>query len=197
MMLRQRWRLNIAFHEITQECESRRLQLQQANRWADQAQRDKISLYGEMELKNIREHQAKDCQEIQELRRICCEETLRARQARIDELSKHQERNPTAVSQLFQLLDLQHKVNTLSDTKEFYDPEPGSSSGADPTFPVNPPLFRVPGSCLAAILNWRTIHGILWVIQETFQNDYLLEKDGFCSLQRFQEFGNLFSRIET
>ena len=31
------------------------------------------------------ENQAKDCQEIEELRRICCEETDRARQARIDE----------------------------------------------------------------------------------------------------------------
>ena len=32
-------------------------------------------------------NQAKDCQEIEELRRICCKETDRARQARIDELS--------------------------------------------------------------------------------------------------------------
>ena len=40
------------------------------------------------------ENHAKDCQEIEELRRICCEETDRARQLRIDELSMHQERNP-------------------------------------------------------------------------------------------------------
>ena len=44
--------------------------------------------------------QAKDCQEIEELRRICCQETDRARKARIDELSMHQERNLTTVSQL-------------------------------------------------------------------------------------------------
>ena len=37
---------------------------------------------------------------IEELRRICCEETDRARQARIDELSMHHERNPETVSQL-------------------------------------------------------------------------------------------------
>ena len=49
----------------------------------------KISLY--------RENQTKDCQEIDELRRICCEETDRARQAGIDELSMHQERNSTTV----------------------------------------------------------------------------------------------------
>ena len=40
------------------------------------------------------------------------------------------------------------------------------------TFPVNPLLFRVPGPCLAAILDCRTIHGILRVLQETFLNDY-------------------------
>ena len=36
------------------------------------------------------ESRTKDCQEIEELRRICCEETNRARQLRIDELSMHQ-----------------------------------------------------------------------------------------------------------
>ena len=55
--------------------ESQRFQLQQANRWGDQAQRDKISLYGEFELRNrvFQESQAKDCQAIEELRKICCE----------------------------------------------------------------------------------------------------------------------------
>ena len=46
----------------------------------------------------FRENQATDCQEMEELRRICCEETDRAGQASVDELSLHQERNPTAVS---------------------------------------------------------------------------------------------------
>ena len=48
----------------------------------------------------FRENRAKDCQEFEDLRRICCEETDRARQARLDELSMHQERNLTTVSQL-------------------------------------------------------------------------------------------------
>ena len=39
----------ISLYDINQECESQRLQPQQANQWADQAQRDKISLYGQME----------------------------------------------------------------------------------------------------------------------------------------------------
>ena len=37
---------DIALYEINQEFESQRLQLQQANRWADQAQKEKISLCG-------------------------------------------------------------------------------------------------------------------------------------------------------
>ena len=118
---------DIALDEINQEFESQRLHLQRANQWADQAQRDKISLYGqvEMRIRFFRENQAKDCQE---LRRICCEETYRTRQARIDELSKHRERNPTTVSQLLtQIQDLQNKVNSLSEARELYDPETASS----------------------------------------------------------------------
>ena len=48
----------------------------------------------------FQERRARDCQEIEDLRRICCEETDRARQLRIDELSIQRERNPTTVSQL-------------------------------------------------------------------------------------------------
>ena len=58
--LKQTWKSNIgkrentdiALHEINQEFESQRLQLQQANQGADQARRHKISLYGELEMKN-------------------------------------------------------------------------------------------------------------------------------------------------
>ena len=39
-----------ALHEINQEFESQQLQLQQANQSADQAGRDKISLYEELEM---------------------------------------------------------------------------------------------------------------------------------------------------
>ena len=101
--------------------------------WADQSQRDKISLYGELELRSrlFQDNHARDCKEIEELRRIDCEETDRARQASIDELSVHQERNPTTVSQfLTQIQDLQNKVNSLTDAREFYNPESGISSGA-------------------------------------------------------------------
>ena len=124
---------DIALYETKQEFESQRLQPQQANQWADQAQREMISLCGELEMRSrlSRENRAKYCQEIEELRRICCEETDRAGQARIDELSMHQERNPTTVSQLLtQIQDLQDKANSLSDARKFDDPETASSSGA-------------------------------------------------------------------
>ena len=70
------------------------------------------------------ESRKRSCQEIEELRRICYEETDRARQARIDELSSHQERDPPTVSQLLtQIQDLQNKVSSLSDAREFHDLE--------------------------------------------------------------------------
>ena len=61
-----------ALYETPRELESQRLQLHQANQSADQAQRDKISLYGELELRNrlLQENRTRDCQEIQELERI-------------------------------------------------------------------------------------------------------------------------------
>ena len=84
-----------------------------------------------MRTRLFQEDHARDCQEIEELRRICCEKKDRARQAKIDELSMQQERNPTTASHLMaQIRELQNKVNSLSDAREFYDLETASSSGA-------------------------------------------------------------------
>ena len=76
---------DIALYETHKELESQRL-----------------SLYAELDLRNrlFQEDYARDCQEIEELRRTCCKKTDRASQARIDELFMHQERNPTTMSQL-------------------------------------------------------------------------------------------------
>ena len=55
------------------ELESQRQQLLEANQWADQAQRERIHLCSELEMKN-RLHQecyAISCQEIEELRSRC------------------------------------------------------------------------------------------------------------------------------
>ena len=65
------------------------------------AQRDKISLYGELALRKglFQEDHSRDCQEIDELRRICAKKQI--------ELDKQElinclciKRNPTSVSQL-------------------------------------------------------------------------------------------------
>ena len=60
---------DVALYEVNQEFESQRFQLQQASRWAEQAQRDNISLNGKMELRTrpLQENHARDCQEIEEL----------------------------------------------------------------------------------------------------------------------------------
>ena len=92
--------------EINQEIESQRFR-------PHQAQRDKISLCGELELTSrlFQENHARDCQAIGEMRSICCEEADRARQARSD-VSMQQERNSTTVSQMMaQIRELQNEVN--------------------------------------------------------------------------------------
>ena len=56
---------------------------------------------------------------------------IRLSEVKITELSMQQERNPTTVSQrMAQIRELPNKVNSLSDARELYDPESGSSSGA-------------------------------------------------------------------
>ena len=80
--------------------------------------------------KVLEENREKDCQAIEELPRICCEERDRARQLRIDALSVQQEENPSTVNQLLaQIQELQDKVNSLDDAKEFFGPKTASSSG--------------------------------------------------------------------
>ena len=41
---------DLSLHETNRQLESPRLELNQANRWADQAKRERISLHGELEL---------------------------------------------------------------------------------------------------------------------------------------------------
>ena len=93
----------------------------------------------------FQERRARNCQDIEELRRICCEETDRARQLRIDELSVQQERSPSTVSQLLtQIQDLHNKMRSLADARELCDPDTACSSGAShvPIQPLNIPSPR-------------------------------------------------------
>ena len=134
---------DFAFQEINQELESQRFQLNHASRRADQAQRDKSSFCGELESSNrlFQENHARDCQEIEDLRSICCGEANRARQARSDELSMQQERNLTTVSQMMaQIRELQNKVNPCPMQDNFTILNQGAALEG-PTFPINLPLF--------------------------------------------------------
>ena len=80
-----------------------------------------------------------------------------------------QKTDPTAVSQrLTQIQELQNEVNSVSDARDFYDPETASSSGAHhvPSQPSTISSHRTMPS-----RDCRMIHGILWLLQETFLND--------------------------
>ena len=139
----------------------------------------------------FRENQATDCQEIEDSRTDCCEETDRARQARNDELSMHQERNPTTESQLLaQIQDLQNKVNSLSDAREIYDPETASSSGA--THVSESQVHVLPRFWIAA----RCTEYCGYLRKRYWTSTYS-RRTNLCSLRKFKEFGILFSRIET
>ena len=71
-----------------------------------------------MEKKVLPKRSFKGLPKNEELRMIWREETDRARQARIDELPLHHDRNLTTVSQLMtQIRELQNKVNSLSDAR--------------------------------------------------------------------------------
>ena len=102
----------------------------------------------------FQEDHAKDCQEIEELRRTWCEEAERARQFKIDGLSFQQRGNPSTVNQLLaQIQDLQDKVSSLNGASDLYDPETASCSGVShvPSQPLNIPSPRrtiIGDSCL-------------------------------------------------
>ena len=65
-----------ALFESQRELGSQRQQLVMANHWADQAQRERIHLCSELEMRRHlhQESEARNCQEIEELKRRCCQE---------------------------------------------------------------------------------------------------------------------------
>ena len=153
---------------------------------------EKINSFGELEIRNriFQGNRARDCREIEELQRICCEETDRVRQLRIDKFSMQQERNPSAVNQfLSQIKDLQNKVNSLTDAREFHDPYTASGSG---TFHVPSQLLNIPSprgmlSCDSGLpLDTRFSTGVkLTSLRRTILSFH----------RKFKEFGIIFMRI--
>ena len=85
----------------------------------------------------FQEDRARSCQEIEELRRMCCAEAERARRLRIDELSAQKEESKSTVNQLMvQIQELQDKVNSLIDAKSSMILKLRAALSY-PTFPVN------------------------------------------------------------
>ena len=77
---------------------------------------------------------------------------------------------------LTQMQDPQNRVNSLSDAREFRDPETARSSGASHV-PSQLLTISSPRGMPSRDSDCRLIHGILLVRQETFSKAYLLEKD--------------------
>ena len=74
-----------------------------------------------MQSRLCHEIHALDCMDIEELPRICREETERARQLRTDELYDQKKEELYTVNQQFsQIRTLQDKVNALKEEKEVY-----------------------------------------------------------------------------
>ena len=108
------------------------MELHLANQLTDQTRREKSWLCEEVEMRNraFQEDRTRNCQATEESRIICCAEAHRARQLKIDELSMQQREHSSTVNQLLaEIQELQDKVNSLNDAKEFYDPETASSCG--------------------------------------------------------------------
>ena len=78
-----------ALIESRRELESQRVQLLEANQWADQAQRERMHLCSELEMKNHlhQECYARSCQENEELKKRCYKEENEVTQQKLNEPS--------------------------------------------------------------------------------------------------------------
>ena len=150
-----------------------RLQLHQANQWADQSQREKINLCGELHMMYSFFFFESATQGLRKKLKNC-EEFVAKRQIEPDSCGSmnclcNKRRGPTIVKRFFsQIRDSENNVNSISEERDFHDPETANSSGASyvPTQPLT--TIRVPEEYIAAILDCRLINGMLWVLQETF-----------------------------
>ena len=191
--------LTSLFYEINQEFESQRFQQHQASRWADQAQRDEISLYGDLEMRKrlFQKDHARDCQEIEE--EIVAKNRTRARQARIDELSMHQQRNPTTVwvSWWLRFGNYRTKWIPCQTHREFYDPGVREQLWSDPRSRSN--LYYCESQNLAALRFWIAAWYTKWYgyNRKRFWTTTCSRRTILHNLQQFKEFGILLSGIDT
>ena len=97
----------LALIESQRELELQRRQLLKANQWADQAQRERIHLCSKLEMKDHlhKEHYARSCREIEELK-ICC----------------YQEGNNFKKQRKLEEVRMQHDQEARTVSLFFYDP---------------------------------------------------------------------------
>ena len=131
-----------ALIESQRELKSQKRQLLEANQWADQAQRERIHLCSEMEMKK-RLHQEcheRSCHEIEELKRRCCKEENGVTQQRLIECSLQQGQESQTLSLLRdQVRELQERLEFDEDSKIFQDPDSPSSFGSAHVSHQDPP----------------------------------------------------------
>ena len=152
-----------ALHEWCIQLLSQRMELYRANQTYGQSQREKSRFCTELEMKNraLQEDRMKSLNEIDEFKKMSCAETERAKPLSIDELSTQEKESKCTVNHLMvQIQELQDWVNSLNNTREFFDP--------DPTFTVSLWVFGVLVNWLAAILACSPIRGNHLIYQETF-----------------------------
>ena len=124
---------NTYYLESQRELESQEQQLLMGSQWADQAQRERIHLCSELEMKNRlhRDCYARSCQEIEELKRRCCEEETEVTQQRMNEFTtQHDQESRTAILLRDQFRRLQERLAFIEDSRIFQDPDSPSSSGS-------------------------------------------------------------------
>ena len=140
-------RAHRALQESGLQLHSQRMELYQENQLFDHSKREKNRLCTELDRRErvLQEDRMRTLQEIEELKNMCCTEAARAKQLRMDELSILEKESQSTVTQLtVPIQKIPNKVNSLSDFKEFYDPETASSPGLSHVLshPVSIPSLR-------------------------------------------------------
>ena len=116
---------------------------------------------------------------IEELRKICHEETERARQLRTDDLYARNKEEPSTMNQVLSQIWICKTRWTPWMKKNNFTIQRQRAVLECSTFPVtvNPREFRAPEACFAPILDCLNIHGIRWVLLEMFLKAHQLQKE--------------------
>ena len=163
---------DIAVNETNQQIESQLIGAVsgESTGWSGSQWKQLIIWRTEIKNRIFQEHHSRDfVNKYRNYKEFAVSKRTESDNCKIDTLSTRKKENPSTVNQLLsQIQELQDKVNSLKEEKEFYDLE-------CPTFPVKPREFRVKNVRLPAILDCRTTHGIGWVLREMFSKIHTVQ----------------------